>query len=725
MDSPRLSIVLYGVNTNIGFTGSNLQPGDSAKWVSADAPSCNAPYAAISEIKASPLGSSGIVSGGFTFGSATSNVSTGVYRLCYKFAYASQPVPRSSPSRVPPTVFLDFPEIRVAVVRYDSVEPRGTGVGCASNLTVRGAGFSNVWLDPTILNGAQAVRCSFGTAGFSTPATVVDDTTLRCQSTRPSSASNYPMRIDISTISAEVLTKSQFAHFPRFIAFDPTAYSVATLFPSGGAYNLEPDVVITGVFEDFGAPRCRFESVNNRQLAWVGLAGTVTNATHATCRKPRFPDTQREAVGFYEVAFSPNGQCFATSSANAQFGTYNTQVNSLSVRGAPSTSSVSLTIIGEGFVQPALPGGVCRFTQLATSTATTATTATASATSTTTASVSASTTTASAAVSTAKAINTALTTLSATQVRCETPADGTTSGWTVQVMQNGVTPEPALFRDPLFYEYDIASVRVSELEPPGGLTGQSTAVTVVGSGFRDLGADQLRCRVTDASATTALVPGLLLDEVDGAGTKVLCNVPPSYTLGFGSVTISLNNGTTGTFSADESPFTYYHAPYLRNIAPATGAAEGGLLVTVTGRGFTALAPTDASIRARFMRCRFGTAVQRQPPAYHTDTQVVCNTTWGVEGNQPVSVSLNAATFLHRATEGVVHSRQLVAKPLMSEAHNTADESEGTALAEATAVLDSTRRALSHTPPALAGATELPQFKYYGLHPPAMVTIRFS
>ena len=86
----------------------------------------------------------------------------------------------------------------------------------------------------------------------------------------------------------------------------------------GGAYNLMPTVAIIGAFEDWGAPRCRFGD-------WVGEAGLVLNATHATCEKPRFPDAVRDEVGHYAVSFSPNGQCFPPSTS-ASFQTYNSQV---------------------------------------------------------------------------------------------------------------------------------------------------------------------------------------------------------------------------------------------------------------------------------------------------------------------------------------------------------------------------------------------------------------
>ena len=90
---------------------------------------------------------------------------------------------------------------------------------------------------------------------------------------------------------------------------------------------------------DYGAPACRIGD-------WVGRVGTVIDSSRATCFKPRFPDSTRANVGSYAVAFSPNGQCFDHSAGvgRGAFVTYNSQVNSISVSGAPSTSAVVLQV---------------------------------------------------------------------------------------------------------------------------------------------------------------------------------------------------------------------------------------------------------------------------------------------------------------------------------------------------------------------------------------------
>ena len=462
-------------------------------------------------------------------------------------------------------------------------------------------------------------------------------------------------------------------------------YRVDTLLPAGGAYNLEPDLAVTGAFVDWGAPRCRFTSVDNPSISWVGSAGSVIDSSHAICRKPRFPDSQRELVGFYAVAFSPNGQCFGSSPDDeAMFQTYNSHVETISIQGAPSTSSISLDVAGEGFVVPALQGGLCRFTSASSANVSVPTDAGLQLT-----------------------VDTTLQTVSSSLIRCLTPATGVPGFWSVKILQNGLTADPALLRHPVFTEYDIESVRVSELAPPGGVTGQPTAVTVLGSGFANYGVGQLICRVTDPDGIASTVPGLLLDT-----QSFLCTVPPAYHEGIGTLTVSLNNGTGGAYSLDAAAFRYYHAPYLASITPARGSAQGGTLITLTGKGFTALAPADAALRSRFLRCKFGTEVQKSPTVSHTDSVLVCNSTWGSEGAQPVSVALNGVGFYNRANEDVhVHARR-------------ATERGGGPAHEAWPKQNA--RALGHTgPPALAGALDTPQYEYYGLHPPALLEAFFD
>ena len=605
----------------ITFDGVNLQAGDSAKWVRSDATGCDSPFDVTGT--STVYAASGGMTASFVFGDAIrSAVYTGRLLLCYKFRYSQQLLPSW------PTPFILFANVNVAVVRYDSLLPRGTAIGCSSHLTVLGAGYSS------LLGAAmRSVHCGFAGLG-QTSATVVNDTVLHCKSPLPLAHGTYPLRIDVGS----GLTTLQETHFPNFGTFDVSKYSIDSLQPAGGPYNMEWDVMIEGTFEDWGAPRCQFGS-------WIGSAGVVINSTHASCRKPQFPDDVRDDTGEYAVTFSPNGQCFA-SATSAAFLVYNSQVDSLRISGAASTSSVQLQIDGEGFVYPTtLAGGVCRFTRTSNDGARAAVLA-----------------------------STPLQTISATLVLCPTPASGVAGRWSVEVLQNGVTPEPSLFGNPLFDEFDTTAVRVDGMIPSSLVDGQETAVTIVGSGFADYGEGQVVCR-----AGGSIVIGNVLNS-----SCILCTIPatPSSArreLADSTIDVSLSGGAAGSWTVGKQAGVFV-APYLASVSPTTGKAAGGTTVTLTGLGFTALSYVQ-EVRASAMRCKFGDVELREPPLWHSNTQVVCKTTWGTKGAQPVSLSLNGVDFSMRATPS--------------------------------------------TTPSVANISALPHFTFVGSHPPSLIDVHFD
>ena len=99
-------------------------------------------------------------------------------------------------------------------------------------------------------------------------------------------------------------------------------------------------------------------------------------------------------------------------------------------------ASTSLHVDGEGFVLPAMAGGLCRFTV------------------------------SSANHSVPSVMTTPLTIANANLASCLSPASGASGIWTVHVLQNGVTAEPPLYHDPLFSEYNLSAVTVSSFVPP-------------------------------------------------------------------------------------------------------------------------------------------------------------------------------------------------------------------------------------------------------------------
>ena len=286
--------------------------------------------------------------------------------------------------------------------------------------------------------------------------------------------------------------------------------------------------------------------------------------------------------------------CF--SATGATFTTYNAQINALALTGAPSSSAVPLTIVGEGFIT-GLSGGRCAFARTDTGAVT----------------------------------HTSLITTSNVSAVCSSPAGGVTATYAAAVQLNGVADEPNLLGTPYFADYDLTQIQLSKLVPAGGPTRVSTSVTVHGSGFASYGAGQLVCR---AGSTT--VAGELL-----SGTQILCPLPESASVGPLAVAISLNGGSVGTYTM---PIYYavYTQPTLTTINPTQGNAEGGTLVTVTGSGFTAL---SSGLTA--LRCRFGSvSAEETTPDFISETEIHCPTVWGAESatGEPVSVTLNGLSF---------------------------------------------------------------------------------
>ena len=566
------------------FAGSNMVDGDLAKWVHGTATSCESKFDATGVV---PMIRSGAI---FNFASILrASTPTSTLQLCYKFMYGG--FARASP-------FILFPNIRVSIITFDSVTPSATGVGCATSLTVKGAGFA--------AHGARTFiksYCGFVGLVVRVNATILNDTHMTCVAPAASTVGTFPMRVDFGWFGMFSVTHP--VVFPAFHAFDPSLSSVTFASPAGGAYNLKASISIRGsAFRDYGAPRCRFGT-------YVGGWATVNSATQAICEKPRFPDSDRSLVGEVPVSFSPNGQCFPTAPSMTNFSIYNSQVTTVAVRAGPARTpheaSTSLEVRGEGFAfgNPLL-GGTCLFVPQGTT-------------------------------SPGAGYSSPMQVVSTTSVICERTPPVTEDWGAMQTFNvfvyQGRSRAPSLYGPPEFSTYDISTVRVSSVDPPGGPTGEVTVVTVRGSGFADYGDGQIKCRLGVAGGTPALVTGFMLSP-----TQVSCTLPAAIAAGNVDLELSLNNATAGSFSNDKWTFAWYAPPLVFAVIPNKGDASGGTVVTLGGRGIAALS-TDAAFRAANLRCRFGTTVQSVPPSSHTDHSVVCTSTWGA-GSQPVSLSLN-------------------------------------------------------------------------------------
>ena len=528
----------------------------------------------------------------------------GEYALCWRFFFGQSRdlSPPADAPYAPPAEPLRFAGVRALVVTVGAASPTGTAVGCVSNVTVRG-GFA------AAVPHAWPV-CDFGGQGRC-PRLRRDR--VVCATPSPDEMGSVAFRLGFTDKSSSTIGSMVVLQDFRYFSFD--GVTIAASYPAGGSYNLLANVSLSGKgFVDYGAPSCRFGG------AWVGARGSVAaDGTSAVCEKPAFPNSVKEESATYALEFSPNGQCWpptSASSATSSFVTYNALVATVEPAGAPAGAAVWLTVKGEGFV--ALAGGLCNYTR-----------------------------------DDGTVQQAPVSTISATEVRCEPPKS--VGSWTLALLLNGQAAVPFLVTAPRFKTYDIADVKVTALRPPGGPVGAPTAVTVYGEGFADLGAGQLACMVDGVRAAD----GLLLDS-----GRVLCELPAATAAGAASVTISLNNGDAGTL-ANALPFTRYEPPEVLGVTPDAGDANGGALVTVVGRGFTALEPGTA--RAEWLRCRFGATVQPVAPSYHNETAVVCNATWG-EGKALVGIALNGVDFAVGTT--ATYSFVGLYRPTLVEAYFT-------------------------------------------------------
>ena len=683
---PERTVVRARSPSSVTFSGLAIHPGDRAKWVRAGAGTCDAsndatptvsleaaPPSAANGTARSDDGAAdsegGSVVGTFAFGEMGPS-SVGLLQLCYKFGVDG------GSTGVPMTSFLLFPHVQAAVVSYDLPVPKGTAVGCASTIEVQGSGFDALRFggpaDGNATSGGCCggphahlpplhVSCGFGGSAksadgavISTPAVIVNDTVLRCVTPAPTMEGELPMRVDLGNLTAE-----HPAAFPTFAAYDASSSVVVSSDPGGGAYNLEAYVRVWGTFDDYGVVRCKFGEYEG------GQAGVI-NRSLALCHKPVLPTSQRRSLGPYAITFASNGQCFPpVAASSAAYTTFNSQVDSVLIEGAPSTVAYTLNISGSGFLVPPLPGALCRFTMLN--------------------------------VTNATVLTTPLVVESSSSVLCAAPTSGAgvTAQWAVDVLQNGLTPEPSLFADRLltFVEYDLSAVRVSTLDPPGGPIGVDTAVTLRGSGFARYGAGAIVCRMgTGASSggggagsggSEVLIAGELIDS-----SRIVCTLPAAASPSSLSVSLSLTLGVAGTFGTDSLSFAYYAPPHVASVLPSEGDAAGGTVVTIFGYGFDALSG-NIGVRNGYMRCRFGTGGLSVPAVWHTVSSVACLTPIGSAaadgGGQPVSISLNGGTSY------------------------------------------ATRAQYEYTPSShsLLSSEQLPRFLFTGLHPPTLIEARFT
>ena len=677
IDTPEMTVLVVDLYHVFNFYGTNQRDGDQVYLVLADeegSADCRS---------AMPRTPTRVVRN-YT---ATLTVSVpGLHVLCYTWSAHG--------------VTLVQPHIRVAAMWVHTIWPLGTGLGCATNLTLEGAGFlalkddtpraachfkyppDDILKDPTMADyeyirpavlTENAIVCqppiltrsSPGIVNSANPAIqLAPGTTLGSElmfTVEMYLGDGRGGRGDNISDLTFVLDQAPF-NMPWVTVFDPDVIEIQKWSPGGARFNRGTNISIKGLnFVDAGNASCAFgPSLTPPHRMYKGEWNYIDDgsSTSMVCDFPTIPDEDRDQLGELNFEFMPNGQC-PSSTANVSFWTWNALLDRVTPIAAPFTTAVTLNIAGEGFplgFHPDLSKAECRFTSFDNRT-----------------------------------VSTTLATLSETKLACPTPSTSTNAGgrrlsaglenekWSLDVLFNGQQSEPFLFGTPLFTFYDLSRVKVVTTQPVGGPVGgnvPSIAVTVHGEGFENFG-DMLSCVVgatrtaesmpssqlwdrygayLDGSYTTEgeVVPARLLDS-----NRVLCEMPScadhrctANRLGATTVTVSLNNGTNGTLSYYEKPFRYYRTPTIYDLYPNSGNATGGNLVTIVGVGFLGFSPnaSDPDVTAEaisHLRVRFGSNVQKYLPLVnYSDTEIVCVTPWGTEDTAGAlfSLALNGVTF---------------------------------------------------------------------------------
>jgi hypothetical protein len=162
--------------------------------------------------------------------------------------------------------------------------------------------------------------------------------------------------------------------------------------------------------------------------------------------------------------------------------------------------------------------------------------------------------------------------LSPELVECEI-----SSGEPGQTLQITVTMNGRDFSSSAAEMQVVPNLKVISISPNVGYTGSgfiddaARSVSVSGTGFTN--SSGLKCKFDSEliSPWAAFV----------SRTKVLCGLPHSVTSPIiAHVTVSIDNGTTFTGRSPETAFSFYMAPVISKITPATSLLNGGAMITL-------------------------------------------------------------------------------------------------------------------------------------------------
>ncbi len=163
------------------------------------------------------------------------------------------------------------------------------------------------------------------------------------------------------------------------------------------------------------------------------------------------------------------------------------------------------------------------------------------------------------------------------------------------------------------FPYTYAQVpSLTSLSPTGGPAAGGTSVTITGSGLS--GATAVNFGATPATSFTVV-----------SNTQITAVAPP----GAGTAQVTV---TTPSGSSNALPYTYVGVPVIVSISPSSGPVTGGVLVTLTGTGFTgATAVNFGATPATFYAALSDTLIVALAPPGTGTVPVTVTTSAGTSG----------------------------------------------------------------------------------------------
>ena len=439
--------------------------------------------------------------------------------------------------------------------------PAVTGISPSSSGT---AGGTIVTITGTNMSGATTVTFG-GTAG--TALTVVSATQVKVTS---------PARV---AGTVDVLVTSPGGASP-VVAVDKYTYvavpSVTALAPIRGPSAGGTVVTVTGV-NLTGVSRVSFGTV-------AGTALTVVSATQVKVTAPA------HAAGVVDVTVTtPGGSSPVVAVDKYTYGVV-PSVTAVAPTGGPGAGGTVVTVTGVNF------SGVSR-------------------------------------VSFGTVAGTALTVVSATQVKVAAPAHAVGVVDVTVTTPAGASPVVAVDK----YTY-VAVPSVTALAPITGPSAGGTVVTVTGVNLTGV-----------SKVSFGTVAGTALTVVSATQVKVTA---PAHAVGVVDVTVTTPAGASPVVAVDK--YTYVAVPSVTALAPITGPSAGGTVVTVTGVNLTGVSKVSfGTVAGTALTVVSATQVKVAAPAHAVGVVDVTVTTPG--GVSPVVTADKYTYFTNPHVTGTISS----------------------------------------------------------------------